>query len=149
MLTQEQAREFAGRWLPAWSGNRPEHLARFYSEDVFYSDPGIPQGVHGRAMLTVYFRKLLAQNPNWVWTQVEGIPMEGGFLNKWNGRTLQTLFEYIHTQMPLDNPGQLNEQQVADALAQMLLVSGAPAGDTELSADSSALAGITITPPAE
>lgn len=83
MFSREQAREFAGRWLPAWTDNQPERLASFYSEDTFYSDPGIPQGVQGRAALTAYFRKLLAQNPNWVWTQVEGIPMEGGFLNKW------------------------------------------------------------------
>jgi len=26
---------------------------------------------------------LLAQNPDWIWTQIEAIPMEGGFLNKW------------------------------------------------------------------
>lgn len=83
MLTSDQAREFAGRWLPAWTGNRPEYLASFYAETVFYSDPGIPQGVQGRAALTTYFSKLLAQNPDWVWTQVEGIPMEDGFLNKW------------------------------------------------------------------
>jgi hypothetical protein len=86
MLTREQAREFASRWLPAWTGNRPEHLAGFYSEDAFYADPAIPQGVRGRAALTAYFRKLLAQNPGWVWTQIEGIPMEGGFLNKWQAR---------------------------------------------------------------
>jgi len=30
-----------------------------------------------------YFERLLARNPAWVWTQVEGIPMEDGFLNKW------------------------------------------------------------------
>ena len=83
MMTAAQAREFAARWLPAWSGNQPEQLAGFYSEDTFYSDPGIPEGVRGRAALAAYFRKLLAQNPDWVWTQVEGIPMEGGFLNKW------------------------------------------------------------------
>lgn len=86
MHTREQAREFAARWLPAWSGNQPEQLASFYSEDTFYSDPGIPEGVKGRAALTAYFRKLLAQNPDWVWTQLEGIPMEGGFLNKWQAR---------------------------------------------------------------
>ncbi len=83
MVTPEQAREFASRWLPAWSGNEPEKLAAFYSEDAFYLDPGIPAGVHGKAALLAYFRKLLAQNPEWVWTQIEPIPMEGGFLNKW------------------------------------------------------------------
>jgi len=33
--------------------------------------------------LLAYFRKLLAHNPHWVWTQLEAIPMEDGFLNKW------------------------------------------------------------------
>ena len=27
MMTREQAREFASRWLPAWTGNDPERLA--------------------------------------------------------------------------------------------------------------------------
>ena len=84
MYSKEQAAEFAGRWLPAWTGNDPERLAAFYSEDVFFLDPIIPAGVRGKAALLAYFRKLLARNPDWVWTQIEGIPMEGGFLNKWH-----------------------------------------------------------------
>ena len=83
MMTKEEAREFASRWLPAWTGNNPEGLADFYSDDAFYLDPAIPKGVRGKESLTNYFRKLLRQNPNWVWTQIEPIPMEGGFLNKW------------------------------------------------------------------
>ncbi len=51
---------------------------------VVYLDPGIPDGVKGKKKLLAYFRKLLAQNPKWVWTQIEGIPMEDGFLNKWH-----------------------------------------------------------------
>ncbi len=85
-LSAAEARQFAERWLPAWSGNAPELLASFYSEDVFYLDPGIPQGVKGKPALLAYFRRLLAHNPNWVWTQIEGIPMEDGFLNKWLAR---------------------------------------------------------------
>ena len=84
MMTREEAREFASRWLPAWTGNQPEKLADFYSDDCFYMDAGIPDGARGKAALIAYFRKLLAQNPNWVWTQLEAIPMEGGFLNKWH-----------------------------------------------------------------
>ena len=84
MMTREEAREFASRWLPAWTGNQPETLADFYSDDCFYMDAGIPDGARGKAALIAYFRKLLAQNPNWVWTQLEAIPMEGGFLNKWH-----------------------------------------------------------------
>jgi hypothetical protein len=85
-LSTTEARAFAERWLPAWTGNDPELLVRFYAEDAFYSDPAVPQGVQGKAALLAYFRKLLAYNPAWVWTQIEGIPMEGGFLNKWLAR---------------------------------------------------------------
>jgi hypothetical protein len=78
-----EAAAFAQRWLPAWTGNDPELLAAFYSDDTVYVDPGIPAGARGKAALLAYFRKLLANNPNWVWTQLEAIPMADGFLNKW------------------------------------------------------------------
>ena len=83
MMRKEEAKEFASKWLPAWTGNEPEKLASYYSDDCFYLDPGIPDGVSGKNKLVAYFSKLLSQNPNWVWAQVEPIPMEGGFLNKW------------------------------------------------------------------
>jgi hypothetical protein len=86
MMTKDEAREFASRWLPAWTGNEPEKLAAFYSDDAFYLDPAVPRGIRGKEELLAYFRKLLAQNPDWVWTQIEGIPLEGGFLNKWHAR---------------------------------------------------------------
>jgi hypothetical protein len=82
-MKKEEATAFASRWLPAWTGNEPEKLASFYSDDCFYSDAVIPSGAKGKAELIDYFRKLLAQNPDWVWSQIEAIPMEGGFLNKW------------------------------------------------------------------
>ena len=85
-MNKEQAREFASRWLPAWTGNDPEKLADFYSDDCFYLDPVIPSGVRGKTELLSYFKKLLSQNPDWVWTQIEPIPMEDGFLNKWLAR---------------------------------------------------------------
>jgi hypothetical protein len=83
MMTKEQAREFASKLLPAWTGNNPEKLADFYSDDALYLDPAIPNGVSGKDELLSYFRKLLAQNPEWVWTQIERSPMECVFLNKW------------------------------------------------------------------
>ena len=82
-LTAADARRFAEDWLPAWSGNNPERLASFYSDDAVYLDPGIPGGVKGKSRLLGYFRNLLAHNPNWVWSQIEAIAMEDGFLNKW------------------------------------------------------------------
>ena len=82
-MSAAAAAQFAQRWLPAWTGNDPQRLAAFYSDDALYVDPGIPTGARGKAELLAYFRKLLAHNPNWVWTQLEAIPMEDGFLNKW------------------------------------------------------------------
>lgn len=83
-LTAEESRAFAERWLPAWTGNDPELLASFYSEDARYLDPAVPDGVQGKSGLLAYFRRLLKHDPNWVWTQIEGIPMQDGFLNKWH-----------------------------------------------------------------
>jgi hypothetical protein len=83
-LDAEAARRFAERWLPAWTGNRPELLVSFYDEDVFYCDPAIPHGVRGRDALLAYFTKLLARNPAWVWTHRGSIPLEHGFLNLWH-----------------------------------------------------------------
>lgn len=85
-MNAADARAFALQWLPAWTGNDPGRLAAFYSEDAFYSDPAIPGGVRGKAALLAYFGKLLRVNPAWIWTQLEAIPMEGGFLNKWLAR---------------------------------------------------------------
>lgn len=83
-MSPEEARAFAARWLPAWTGNRPEHLASFYSEDALYTDPAIPAGVRGRAGLIAYFTKLLARNPDWVWTHRSSLPLRDGFLNAWH-----------------------------------------------------------------
>lgn len=83
-LGKDEARQFALSWLPAWTGNDPERLVRFYADDAYYLDPGVPDGINGKPALLAYFSRLLAYNPHWVWTQVEGIPMEDGFLNKWH-----------------------------------------------------------------
>jgi hypothetical protein len=83
-LDATAARAFADRWLPAWSGNRPHDLAAFYSEDVLYSDPAVPDGVRGRSALIEYFTRLLARNPDWRWTQRGSLPIPDGFLNEWH-----------------------------------------------------------------
>ena len=114
-LTAEEAREFAERWLPAWTGNDPERLAAFYSEDAFYLDPGVPEGVHGKDALLAYFTKLLAYNPDWVWTQREAIPMEDGFLNLWHaaipvgGETLEVEGACL---VQLDEAGKIRRNEV-------------------------------------
>lgn len=82
-MQESEAQQFAARWLPAWTGNEPDRLMSFYSDHAFYLDPGVPGGLQGRDEIFAYFRKLLAKNPDWVWTQLEAIPMQHGFLNKW------------------------------------------------------------------
>ena len=44
-MNPDDARAFAEKWLPAWTGNRPELLASFNTLDAVYSDPAIPDGV--------------------------------------------------------------------------------------------------------
>ncbi|MEM8508763.1 MAG: nuclear transport factor 2 family protein [Bacteroidota bacterium] len=83
MFSKKKAKEFADDWLPAWSGNHPLELAEYYAHDCYYSDPACPEGISGKDALIKYFVQLLAKNPNWIWEQIEAIPMEKGFLNKW------------------------------------------------------------------
>lgn len=81
-IDREQAKQFSSLWLPAWTGNTPEKLVSFYSKDCFYSDAAKPNGIQGQENLLIYFRKLLAKNPNWEWHQIDAIPMESGFVNQ-------------------------------------------------------------------
>jgi 2-hydroxychromene-2-carboxylate isomerase len=85
-VSEAEARAFAERWLPAWTGNDPERLVGFYTEDALYLDPQVPEGLRGREALLGYFRRLLRRNPAWVWTQRSAVPMEGGFVNLWRAR---------------------------------------------------------------
>ena len=87
----------------------------FYSEDALYLDPAIPDGVRGKKNLLAYFRKLLASNPHWIWTQIEGIPMEDGFLNKWQARIpvgLTTLTVIGVCFVQLDDAGKIRRNEV-------------------------------------
>lgn len=114
-LSQNEARQFAEKWLPAWSGNHPELLASFYSDDALYLDPAVPQGINGKPALLAYFRKLLGYNPDWVWSQIEGIPLEDGFLNKWRaempvGSDIITVVGVCFVQ--LDDAGKIRRNEV-------------------------------------
>lgn len=83
-MNSEDAAEFCSRWLPAWTGNEPRRLAAFYTEDAYYSDPAVPDGLRGREALTRYFEKLLAGYPDWVWRHQRSLPVPDGFLNYWS-----------------------------------------------------------------
>jgi hypothetical protein len=79
----KEARALCDRWLPLWTGNRPEALIEAYADDVFYRDPARPAGVQGRAALLAYLRALLARNPDWTWEVDEIFPLDGGFALRW------------------------------------------------------------------
>ncbi|MCW5717691.1 MAG: cytochrome c [Bauldia sp.] len=69
----------------------------------------------------------------------------GSFLNKWQGTSVATLFEYMRATMPESNPGFLPDQDYADILAYMFFENDMPAGDNELPPDTEALAAYVIT----
>jgi hypothetical protein len=83
-MSETEAKRFTDRWLPAWTGNDPERLTAFYTHDAIYADPAVPAGVRGHAEILGYFRRLLARYPDWVWTNTDVRPLEGGFLNYWH-----------------------------------------------------------------
>jgi hypothetical protein len=82
-MERNDALELCGRWLPLWTGNRPDELVKIYSPDAFYRDPAKPDGIKGREALLAYFRKLLAASPDWIWTADDVFPIEGGFCLRW------------------------------------------------------------------
>lgn len=69
MMTTQTVTEFCSRWLPCWTGNQPEKLLEFYTEDAFYCDPTAKQGLRGKEPILAYFKKLLRNNPDWRWAQ--------------------------------------------------------------------------------
>ena len=66
-------------------------------------------------------------------------PLVGRFMPYWSGSSLDVLFDYIATAMPLDRPGSLGPAANADILAFILKANAFPAGTKELSADNVAL----------
>jgi mono/diheme cytochrome c family protein len=76
---------------------------------------------------------------------IEAAPALTGpvFYDKWEGESLQALFDRIRT-MPPEKPGALTRPQTAEVLAHILRVGGYPAGDTPLDSTAGALARITM-----
>jgi mono/diheme cytochrome c family protein len=61
-------------------------------------------------------------------------PLMGRFMPYWSGSTLDALFDYVSTAMPLDHPGALGPNANADILAFILKSNALPSGPTELNA---------------
>ena len=79
----DNLQEFCESWLSSWTGNEPDLLLSYYTEDCFYSDPAIRQGLKGHEELLPYFKKLLKYNPAWKWKPIEIIETAKGFTLKW------------------------------------------------------------------
>jgi len=62
-------------------------------------------------------------------------PLVGRFMPYWSGSSLDVLFDYISTAMPLGRPGSLSPATNADILAFILKSNNFPSGAKELSAD--------------
>jgi mono/diheme cytochrome c family protein len=71
-------------------------------------------------------------------------PLVGRFIPYWAGTTLDVLFDYVSTAMPLDHPGSLGPGANADIIAFILKTNGFPAGMKELSAASEEQKAITF-----
>ncbi|AYV57750.1 nuclear transport factor 2 family protein [Leptospira kmetyi] len=82
----KEAEDFCIRWLSSWTGNQPDRLIRFYDDEAFYSDPTARKGFQGKNKILSYFKILLRNNPNWIWTHEEIIPNEKGFVLKWKAK---------------------------------------------------------------
>jgi len=82
-MNSNEALAFCNRWLPCWTGNRPDVLVDCYAPEVFYRDPANPGGIRGKEALRAYLVRLLAVYPDWVWECEEVFPVDGGFVLKW------------------------------------------------------------------
>ena len=69
------------------------------------------------------------------------------FLDKWGGRPLSELFEFMNEKMPKDDPGSLKPEEYADVIAYLLKKNNLPDGKTELPADATALKKIKFETP--
>jgi mono/diheme cytochrome c family protein len=58
-------------------------------------------------------------------------PLVGRFIPYWSGTTMDVLFDYVSTAMPLDRPGSLGPSANAAITAFLLKANGFPAGTKE------------------
>lgn len=71
------------RWLKAWSDKDVDGLVAFYTEDVVYKDPQVPQGVNGHEQLRAYLTGLFNATPAMRYDPEEIWPTEAGFCGRW------------------------------------------------------------------
>ena len=73
-------------------------------------------------------------------------PLAGAmFVSNWSGQSVGDLFTRIHTTMPQNDPGSLNNAEVSQVLAYILSFNQFPAGAAPLPSDDATLGQIGIT----
>ena len=65
-------------------------------------------------------------------------PLMGRFIPYWGGTTMDVLFDYVSTAMPLDRPGSLGPTSNAAIVAYLLKANGFPAGAQEFGTNADA-----------
>ena len=71
-------------------------------------------------------------------------PLVGRFIPYWAGTTMDVLFDYVSTAMPLDRPGSLGPTANAAITAYLLKANGFPAGTKEFATTSEAQKSISF-----
>lgn len=103
--------------------------ARISVWDGVYTDAQAERG-H-----TLYMQNCARCHGANLWGTYEIPPLVGRFMPYWSGSTLDALFDYVSTAMPLDHPGALGPSANADIVAFILKSNELPSGSTELSTD--------------
>ena len=87
--------------------------------------------------------------------ECHGIRLNGGmgpaltgeaFMSEWGSETVQEFYVYVKENMPLGLGGTLPDETYVDIVAHILAANDHPAGDTELTADSEAMAEVRVSP---
>lgn len=74
-----------------------------------------------------------------------GAPIRGAvFQDKWAGKPLSELVQFMNDKMPPDNPGYLYPDELADVTAYILQKNNFKAGDAKLPEDISALKDVVL-----
>src|SRR5664279_3830606 len=99
---------------------------------------------------TGFFNPAQLSQGRWEYAQkcavCHGAQLQGGgapalkgriFNVQWNGKSLKEFYNYVHTNMPLGQGGELSSQEYADIVSYVLAQNGLPAGDEKLTPMSS------------
>jgi len=94
---------------------------------------------------TGFFTSAQLSQGRWEYSQkcsvCHGAQLQGGgapalkgrlFNDQWSSKTLKDFYNYVHSNMPLGQGGELNSQEYADIVSYVLAQSGLPTGDEKL-----------------